>query len=170
MALPSSPPAPPKPSSSSLVQTAYALPSAKASQVVTAYTPPTNSVAPPEARSYGPAHTEFPKYIRDLITTLERGTSCEESLAAAFSLANSNWKTNPEVVQALATAALHNPMQPVRVTSIRCLAALRINTPNVRTTLQTLKSDRDATIRSEAEQALNSVVFYTPPANGRVIH
>jgi hypothetical protein len=32
-----------------------------------------------------------------------------------------------------------------------------------------LKSDADPTVRSEAEHALNSLVFYTPPRDGTVI-
>jgi hypothetical protein len=105
-----------------------------------------------------------------MINALAHGKSCEEGLAAAFSLANSNWKAHPEVVRALITAALRSPMLPVRVTAIRCLAGIRVNNVTVRNSLQALKTDPDPSVRAEAEQALNSLVFFTPPGDGSVIH
>jgi hypothetical protein len=113
----------------------------------------------------GAPRPEFPKYVGDLIATLEHGKACEEALGAAFSLANCPWKTHPQVVEALTTAARINLMVPVRVTAIRCLASLHVTTPNVRATLQALKDDRDPMVRTEAEQALNSFVFFGPTSD-----
>ncbi len=72
-------------------------------------------------------------------------------------------------MEALVTAARVHPMVPVRVTAIRCLASLHVSTPNVRATFQALKADSDPAVRSEAEQALNSLVFFMPPGDGRAV-
>jgi hypothetical protein len=131
--------------------------------------PVIKAVAPPPVIAQTPpASSDFPKYVRDLIVTVKTGKSCEEGLAAVFSLANSDWRAHPEVVLTLATAARQSPMLPVRITAIRCLVGIRANNANVRTTLQALKSDADPTVRAEAEQALNSLVFYTPPGDSTV--
>jgi hypothetical protein len=151
--MPSVPAPAPKPVSPPLVQTSY-LPNAGNSM----------PVRQPVAQLSEPQPTNgMPQYVRDLIFTVRNGTACEEGLAAAFSLANSDWRAHPDVVLALATAAKTNPMLPVRVTAIRCLGAIRVNTTMVRTTLQGLKNDTEPSVRSEAERALNSLVFYAPP-------
>ncbi len=134
--------------------------------VQTSYLPnTTNTVPAGQAAVQLPARmpsNSLPQYVRELIFTVKNGTSCEEGLAAAFSLANSDWRTNPEVVLALATAAKTNPMLPVRVTAIRCLAGLHIDNAMVRTTLQGLRNDTEPCVRSEAERALNTLVVRGP--------
>jgi hypothetical protein len=128
------------------------------------WTPIPPAVAPPvHVPEPTPTMSGLPQYVQDLIVTVRTGKSCEEGLAAVFSLANSDWKTHPAVVAALATAAKAHTMLPVRITAIRCLAGVRVNNAAVRMTLQSLKNDADPAVRSEAEQALNSLVFYTPP-------
>jgi hypothetical protein len=151
---PPAPPAAPKQPASQVVQTAYSVRPPNPAQSTTAF---------------GQPRPEFPKYVTDLIETLEHGKACEEALGAAFSLANSPWKTHPRVVEALMTAARVHPLVPVRVTAIRCLVGTRVTTPNVRTALQALKTDNDPAVRSEAEQALNSLVFFMQPGDGRAV-
>jgi len=160
--LPPVTPAAAKQTNPQLVQTSY-LAVSNPSRLPT---PP----APPQTVSIPvPAPGDFPKYVRDLILTVKTGKSCEEGLAAVFSLANSDWRTHPEVVLTLATAARNNPMLPVRITAIRCLVGIRVNNETVRGTLQMLKSDADPTVRTEAERALNSLVFYTPSRDSSVM-
>jgi len=151
------------PAPSGVVQTSYLA-------MGTSSAPVTSAVKqPPSAYATATVPTEFPTYVRDLIFTVKNGKSCEEGLAAVFSLANSDWRTHPDVLLALAAAARQNPMLPVRVTAIRCLAGIRVNNVAVRTTLQILKSDADPTVRTEAEQALNALVFYSPSRDSSVM-
>jgi hypothetical protein len=76
---------------------------------------------------------------------------------AADSLVGQDWRTNPEVLQGLLTAAREDPAPTVRAACVRCLAKMNANTVPVVGTIQALKSDADPRVRSEAEQALGTL-------------
>jgi hypothetical protein len=72
---------------------------------------------------------------------------------AAESMAAVDWRTHPQVVQALATAAKEDPAPTVRASCVRCLATMKVNTLPVITVVRGLKNDSDPRVRQEAERA-----------------
>jgi hypothetical protein len=80
---------------------------------------------------------------------------------AAENLATYDWRTHPEIVQALVTSAGKDPAVTMRTCCVRTLAKMNINTMPVITALQGLKSDGDPRVRQAAEDALGSL---TPAA------
>jgi hypothetical protein len=77
---------------------------------------------------------------------------------AAESLATVDWRTNPQVVEALLTAARNDPAATVRAACVRCLCKMNVNTLPVVTTVQSLKTDPDPRVRQEVDQALMVLV------------
>jgi hypothetical protein len=72
---------------------------------------------------------------------------------AAESMAAVDWRTHPQVVQALTTAAKEDPAPTVRASCVRCLAAMKVNTLPVVTVVRGLKNDSDPRVRQDAERA-----------------
>jgi HEAT repeats len=62
--------------------------------------------------------------------------------------------SQPQIVQALLSAAKDDPAPTVRAASVRALAQLQLNTVPVATVVQGLKNDPDPRVRREAEMAL----------------
>jgi hypothetical protein len=73
---------------------------------------------------------------------------------AAIKLANLDWKTNADVVQALLTGAREDPAPTVRAACVHALAKMRCNTMPVVTVIQGLKTDVDPRVLQEVEQAI----------------
>lgn len=73
---------------------------------------------------------------------------------AAESLAAADWKSHPEVVATLLTAANQDPAGTVRAECVHSLARMKVNTPQVISAIQVLKGDVDSRVRNEAAQAL----------------
>jgi hypothetical protein len=72
---------------------------------------------------------------------------------AAESMAAVDWRSHPQVVQALTTAAKEDPAPTVRASCVRCLASMKVNTQPVITVVRGLKNDSDPRVRQEAERA-----------------
>lgn len=73
---------------------------------------------------------------------------------AADQLAHVDWKSHANVVDALTDCALHDQAATVRAGCVRCLAKMNVNTMPVVTALQSLKTDGDARVQNEVQQAL----------------
>jgi hypothetical protein len=73
---------------------------------------------------------------------------------AAECLSRRDWQAQPQVVRALLTAAREDPAATVRASCVRALAAMKVCAPSVLATVQALKSDPDARVRHEVEEAL----------------
>jgi hypothetical protein len=74
--------------------------------------------------------------------------------AAADQLGQSDWRREPEVVQALVTAARSDPAPMVRACCVRTLARMRVNTMPAVSAVQELKQDADPRVRQAVEEAL----------------
>jgi hypothetical protein len=83
---------------------------------------------------------------------------------AAGRLAAGKGINNPQVVQALLTAAKEDPAPPVRAACIRSLVKLNAATLPVIEALQAMQGDTDATVRREAELALANLTAGRRPA------
>lgn len=75
---------------------------------------------------------------------------------AADSLTAVDWRSNPQVVQALLSSAREDSAATVRAGCVRCLVKMNVNTPPVLAALQGLKNDADPRVRQEVEQALTA--------------
>jgi hypothetical protein len=82
---------------------------------------------------------------------------------AAESLSAVDWRTHPQVVQALVTAAKEDPAATVRASCVRCLAKMNVNTVPVVTAVQALRGDTDPRVRQEVEQALSVLTAPAAP-------
>ncbi len=76
---------------------------------------------------------------------------------AADCLSQQDCHKEPQAVQALVSAAKDDPAPSVRAGCVRALARLHINTPPVLAALKALRTDTDAAVRQEAEQALSAI-------------
>lgn len=81
---------------------------------------------------------------------------------AAEQLSDLNWRTNPQVVQALLVAARGDPAPMVRACCVRTLMKMQANTMPVVSTIQALKHDADPRVRDAVGEAL--VSFGVGPA------
>jgi hypothetical protein len=95
--------------------------------------------------------------VQQMVSTLRDSLYPSQREWAADSLAMVDWRTHPQVVQALMTAAKEDPAATVRAGCVRCLAKLNVNTMPVVTAVQALRSDTDPRVRQEAEQALSKL-------------
>jgi hypothetical protein len=73
---------------------------------------------------------------------------------AAETLAGMDWRSHPDVVLALVTAAREDPAATVRADCVRCLARMNVTTAPVITAIQGLRTDADPRVRQEADVAL----------------
>jgi hypothetical protein len=76
---------------------------------------------------------------------------------AAESLATLDWRSNPQVVQALLTAAKDDPAATVRAACVHCLGKMKVNTVPVVTTVESLKADPDPRVRHAVDEAMASL-------------
>ena len=75
---------------------------------------------------------------------------------AAEQLSDLNWRTNPQVVQVLLTAARSDPAPMVRACCVRSLMKMQVNTVPAVSTIQALKSDADPRVRDAVAEAMIS--------------
>ncbi len=74
--------------------------------------------------------------------------------AAAGALVSRDWHAQPQIVDELVKAAKEDPAAVVKAECLRSLARMNVNKASVIAACQALKSDPDARVRKEAEQAL----------------
>jgi hypothetical protein len=111
------------------------------------YGPPAGYPAQPGYASYAPDRGQLMAALRGSLYPSERETAAEQ-------LGRCDWRREPEVVQALVTAARNDPAPMVRACCVRTLAQLKVNTMPVVTTVQDLKKDADPRVRQAVEEAL----------------
>jgi hypothetical protein len=73
---------------------------------------------------------------------------------AADGLTAANWKTHPQVVEALCTVAIEDPAPTVRGRCALSLAAMNIRTETALGVIHKLQADKDESVRAQAEEAL----------------
>jgi hypothetical protein len=95
-----------------------------------------------------------PQAAQQLMQTLREALYPSQREWAAESLAGMDWRTHPQVFDALLMAAREDPAATVRTTCVRCLSGMGVNSQLLVMTLQSLKADSDPRVRSEVEQAL----------------
>jgi hypothetical protein len=83
---------------------------------------------------------------------------------AALKLATLEWRSNPDAVLALLTAAREDPAPSVRAACIHGLAQMRVNTLPVVNTIQGLKGDADPRVQRAVEEALATLAPGAPAA------
>jgi hypothetical protein len=91
---------------------------------------------------------------QDALAMLRNGTSAEHREWAANYLSTLDWRSHPELLQSLLTAARTDSAPGVRAQCIRCVVRMQANTLAVVNALRALKADSDAHVRQEAEQGL----------------
>jgi hypothetical protein len=102
--------------------------------------------------------------IQQNVTTLQTSIYPSQRETAVMNLAACDWRTNPQVVQVLVTAARDDPAPLVRVACVTGLERMNVTAEPVLQTLNQLKTDSDARVRQAAAQALARVA---PGAGGR---
>jgi hypothetical protein len=102
----------------------------------------------PQAQAAAPSNTP------QLLALLKDSLYPSHREWAADCLSRQDWRSQPEVVQALVTAAKEDPAATVRAGCVRALAQMKANTLPVVTVLQSLKADADPRVRMEVEEAL----------------
>jgi hypothetical protein len=96
-----------------------------------------------------------PENIQQMLVALRDSLYPSQRELAAQSMAAADWRTHPQVVQALTTAAKEDPAATVRAGCVRCLANMKASTPPVVLVVRGLKNDNDPRVRQEAERALS---------------
>jgi hypothetical protein len=120
--------------------------------------PPVPGYFPPMApRNYGQALAEAgaAPTAPQLVATLRGALLPSQREWAADRLAGIDWRTNPQVVDALLTAAHDDPAATVRAGCVRSLAKMKVNTVPAVAVVEGLKRDQDPRVRLEAEEALS---------------
>jgi len=112
---------------------------------------PPAPVAPAGPQAYG-ASSASPQ---PLLTMLHDSVYPSHREWAAEKLALIDWRTSPDVVQALLVGCREDPAATVRASCIRSIAKMGVNTVPAVNTLQALRSDPDPRVQQEVEQALN---------------
>jgi hypothetical protein len=131
--------------------------------VMPAYCPPAVPSGPyypaamPAAAAPAPSAAISSQNVQQLMLTMKDALYPSHREWAAEALEHVDWRTNPQVVDALLVTAKADPAATVRCGAVRALAHMKINTTNVVATLQTLKSDTDPRVRQDVEQALTGL-------------
>jgi hypothetical protein len=108
----------------------------------------------------GPANPpQMMAILRDSLLPTQRESAAE-------SLGGCNWRTQPQVVDALMKAAKEDPAPMVRAECLRSLGRLGANTVPVVATCRSLQDDQDARVRKEADHALAILVGETNADGG----
>jgi hypothetical protein len=91
------------------------------------------------------------------VTLLREAKPVEHRVWAADVLGACDGWTNPHVVQALVASARSDIAPAVRAMCVHSLGRMNVRTMAVLSVVQTAKSDSDAHVRAEAEQALRAL-------------
>lgn len=76
---------------------------------------------------------------------------------AVNELSNCDWHGNPEVVQCLLNCAQKDSAATVRMSCVKAIAKMKVDTVPVQVTLQALKADTDPRVQREAAAALGQM-------------
>jgi hypothetical protein len=119
------------------------------------------SYYPPQAYYPPPAPAAQPvpeEKASQLITVLRNSVMPSEREMAVDRLSRRSWQAEPEVVNALVTAAKTDPAPLVRASCVRALGTMKVNTVPVVQAVQALKTDTDVRVREAADQALGALM------------
>lgn len=125
------------------------MPVGYAPAAMTAAAGPLAGAAPGRAVISDQESTTLPllQQLRDSLLPSEREMAAER-------LARADWRNEPQVVQALLTAAKTDPAPVVRACCVRSLGKMKVNLVPVLQAVQSLKSDGDLRVQQEVEQTL----------------
>jgi hypothetical protein len=149
-----------------------AMPFAPAAIAAAAPTPnyrPTQTSAVPatQPRSADASASSGPG-VPMLLTVLRNSVNPFQREWAVDSLATCDWRGQTDVANVVIKAAREDSAATVRAACARCLGGRQMNTPQVVSTLQALKTDPDPRVQhaaTEALQRLNSRTATAAPAN-----
>jgi hypothetical protein len=135
---------------SSVVSAGFQGASLSSSVVPAAYHTPREFLAP---RAHLGTVKPTAENIHQMEITLRDSLYPSQREWAAESMAAVDWRSHPQIVQALTMAAKEDPAPTVRASCVRCLATMKVNTPPVITVVRGLKTDSDPRVRQAAERA-----------------
>ena len=101
-----------------------------------------------------PGPGQSPESTPQLLAKLRDSLYPSQREAAADALAGRDWHAQPQIVEELVKAAREDPAPVVKAECVRVLVRMNVNKASVVAACQALKSDPDARVRKEAEQAL----------------
>jgi hypothetical protein len=133
-----------------MMQQGNSMPMAQGPVMPTGYYPPAMPV-----QTYQPPVD--PQEALNLVQTLRESIYPTQREFAAEALAKIDWRTHPQVFDALLSAAREDPAPTVRACCVRCLVSMNVNSSLVTMTLQGLRNDTDVRVRTEVEQALAKI-------------
>ncbi len=111
---------------------------------------------PPTQVAYAPAPRQ-PTGVPYLLATLKDSLRPSERERAAEQLSDLNWKAQPLVVEHLVASAQTDPATSVRAACVHALAQMKANSKEVVALVEKLKSDSNAAVRHEAEEAYETL-------------
>jgi hypothetical protein len=97
-----------------------------------------------------------------LLTTLRGSLYPSQREWAADRLTACDWRANPQIVDALVTAARNDPAPLVRAGCLRALAHMGATSEPAVNAARDLRSDADARVRQEAENTLGVLQTVRP--------
>jgi hypothetical protein len=115
--------------------------------------PVMSAPAAPQTQSRAPAGPNAPQ----LMLVLRNSSYPFQREWAVNELSNVDWHGNPEVVQCLLNCAQKDSAATVRVSCVKALVKMKVDTVPVQMTLQALKADTDARVQREATAALGQM-------------
>jgi hypothetical protein len=98
-----------------------------------------------------------PSGVPQLLTALKDSLRPSERESAAEQLSELNWRMQPLVVESLMKSAREDPAATVRAACVHALAHMKVDSPAAVALVRDLRSDRDAIVRQEAEEALHTL-------------
>ncbi len=98
-----------------------------------------------------------PSGVPQLLAALKDSLRPSERETAAEQLSELNWRMQPLVVQSLMKSAREDPAATVRAACVHALAHMKVDAPAAVALVRELRSDRDAIVRQEAEEALHTL-------------
>jgi hypothetical protein len=95
-----------------------------------------------------------PDAVQQMAVVLRTSLYPSQREWSAEYLAGVDWRTHPQVLPALVSAAREDPAPTVRAACVHCLARMNVSTDLVSGALRGLRADPDVGVRTAAEQAL----------------
>jgi hypothetical protein len=112
---------------------------------------PAPAAPEPQSRATpGPATSQLMLVLRNSAYPFQREWAVNE-------LSKVDWRGNPEVVQALLSAAQRDSAPMVRVACVKAIVTMKVDTVPVAMTLQSLKADTDPRVQRESIAALSQM-------------
>jgi HEAT repeats len=112
---------------------------------------------PPTGYAQEPPPDVTPLTVVQMMQMLKDSDYPSQREWAADQLAGLNWRSHPEAVQSLVSAAKADPAPLVRACCVRSLARMQVNTVPVVSAVQGLKNDPDPRVRDAVSAALVAV-------------